>query len=227
MLGRGVRTVATGAVFTLVGVGLAYAVPQSLGESRVSGRAHIALVGSEDDRRGAYGRGGPSPSDRRETGPKATGKRSGIGGAAHNHGAAVRVAAHCDVPGRAHGELVRSIAGDEEATVADATAACARAEAGADGPGEAGKSHGPAKPAKPPKAAKSANPARPATPAKPATPGTPATPAMPAKPATPATPAKPDQSSRRGKPDSAGNSGDDHGPGDPSGRSAGRPPRPR
>ncbi len=44
-----------------------------------------------------------------------------------NHGAAVQVAAHCDVKGRAHGELVRSIATDKDATVADAEAACTAA----------------------------------------------------------------------------------------------------
>jgi hypothetical protein len=47
MLGRYVRTLATGAVFTLVGVGLAYAVPNSLGGPRAPGRAHIALVGAK------------------------------------------------------------------------------------------------------------------------------------------------------------------------------------
>ncbi len=41
-----------------------------------------------------------------------------------NHGAAVRVAAHCDVKGRAHGELVRSVATNKDATVAGAEAAC-------------------------------------------------------------------------------------------------------
>ncbi|MDQ3619743.1 MAG: hypothetical protein M3391_06380, partial [Actinomycetota bacterium] len=39
------------------------------------------------------------------------------------------VAAHCPVRGRAHGELVRSIAHDKEATVASAEQACADAMA--------------------------------------------------------------------------------------------------
>jgi hypothetical protein len=43
------------------------------------------------------------------------------------HGRAVRVVAHCDVHGRAHGELVRSIATNKTATVADAEEACAEA----------------------------------------------------------------------------------------------------
>jgi hypothetical protein len=41
-----------------------------------------------------------------------------------NHGAAVSTAAHCPIKGREHGELVRSIAHDKDATVADAKAAC-------------------------------------------------------------------------------------------------------
>src|ERR687892_64934 len=36
------------------------------------------------------------------------------GGGQDNHGAAVRVAAHCDLPGHDHGEFVRSIAHDHE-----------------------------------------------------------------------------------------------------------------
>lgn len=41
-----------------------------------------------------------------------------------NHGKVVSTAAHCPVKGRAHGALVRSIAKDKDATVADAEAAC-------------------------------------------------------------------------------------------------------
>src|SRR5688500_20407858 len=41
-----------------------------------------------------------------------------------NHGAAVSVAAHCPVKGRAHGELVRLVAQDKEATPESAQAAC-------------------------------------------------------------------------------------------------------
>jgi hypothetical protein len=43
------------------------------------------------------------------------------------HGRAVRIVAHCDVSGRAHGELVRSIATNKTATVEDAEKACADA----------------------------------------------------------------------------------------------------
>jgi hypothetical protein len=82
----------------------------------------------------------------------------GAGPQADSHGGAVRVAAHCDVKGRAHGELVSSIARDHDATVADAEAACADALAEADtesatdvhgpsgthgGPDQTGEGHGP------------------------------------------------------------------------------------
>ncbi len=45
------------------------------------------------------------------------------------HGKAVRVAAKCPVEGKAHGQLVRSIARNKSATVEDATAACEAAVA--------------------------------------------------------------------------------------------------
>lgn len=48
-----------------------------------------------------------------------------------NHGAAVSIAAHCPIKGKAHGELVRSIAKDKDATVADAETACDAALAAA------------------------------------------------------------------------------------------------
>lgn len=60
----------------------------------------------------------PAPEDDDEGGEKAD-----------NHGKVVSTAAHCDVKGKAHGELVRSIAKDKAATVADAEAACAAAMA--------------------------------------------------------------------------------------------------
>jgi hypothetical protein len=50
---------------------------------------------------------------------------------AENHGAVVRIAAHCDVRGKPHGELVSSIAKDKEATPEQAESACEAAMAGA------------------------------------------------------------------------------------------------
>jgi hypothetical protein len=63
-----------------------------------------------------------------------------------NHGGAVRVAAHCEVRGYLHGELVRSIAKNKEATPADAEAACVEALAKAHSkPGHHAKSSDQAK----------------------------------------------------------------------------------
>jgi hypothetical protein len=92
------------------------------------------------------------------------------GGAKDNHGEVVSTAAHCPVKGKAHGELVRSIAKDKDATVADAEAACAAALAAeaAAVPKEHGKpDHAAAsKPVKAPKEEKT-HPAPPATGKKP------------------------------------------------------------
>ena len=60
----------------------------------------------------------------------------GDSGEAENHGQVVRVAAHCPIKGKAHGELVRSIAQDKEATVEDAEAACEEAMAAAQAAGD-------------------------------------------------------------------------------------------
>lgn len=50
-------------------------------------------------------------------------------GAADNHGQVVKIAAHCDVKGRAHGALVSSIARDKDVTAEDAEKACEEAMA--------------------------------------------------------------------------------------------------
>lgn len=82
-----------------------------------------------------------------------------------NHGAAVSTAAHCPIKGKAHGELVRSIAKDKGATVADVEAACEAALAAA--AAEPAKAKGKpdkaerVKPAQPPKPPKPSKPAKP------------------------------------------------------------------
>ena len=83
-------------------------------------------------------------------------------GTADNHGKAVSTAAHCAVKGRAHGELVRSIAQDKDATVAEAQAACDAAVAAA------ALAPAKVKPAKPAHAAKPAKVAKPVKAPKPA-----------------------------------------------------------
>ena len=82
------------------------------------------------------------------------------GAGAENHGKVVSTAAHCDVKGRAHGELVRSIAKDKDATVADAQAACEAAMAAA------AAAPAKVKPAKPARATKPAKPEKAAKPVK-------------------------------------------------------------
>ena len=79
---------------------------------------------------------------------------------ADNHGQVVKIVAHCDVKGRAHGALVSSIARDKDATVEEAEKACEEAMAAVESgdavtkgkpeknkpeksrPDQAGKSHG-------------------------------------------------------------------------------------
>jgi hypothetical protein len=59
-----------------------------------------------------------------ETDTETEGTEDESGESKPHHGAAVRVAAHCPVRGRAHGQLVRSVAHDKSATPETAQAAC-------------------------------------------------------------------------------------------------------
>lgn len=71
-----------------------------------------------------------------------------------NHGKAVSTAAHCDLKGRAKGQLVSSVARDKSATVESAQAACDAAIAAA----AAGASSKPVKATKPTKAVRAPKP---------------------------------------------------------------------
>ncbi len=73
---------------------------------------------------------------------------------ADNHGGVVSAAAHCPLKGAAHGALVRSIAKDKQATVADAEAACKEALASVDATAGGKSAHRPLKPEKPARPAK-------------------------------------------------------------------------
>ena len=80
-----------------------------------------------------------------------------------NHGKAVSTAAHCDLKGRAKGQLVSSIARDKSATAATAQAACdaaMAAQAAAPAKVKATKPAKPAKVAKPVKTPKAPLPAK-------------------------------------------------------------------
>lgn len=102
-----------------------------------------------------------------------------------NHGKAVSTAAHCDIKGRAHGELVRSIAQDKDATVADAEAACAAALAAQASLPSKAKPEKPAKPSKPVKPTKTETAPTPEKPAKPVKVAQPPKPTKPPKPSKP------------------------------------------
>ena len=75
-----------------------------------------------------------------------------------NHGKAVSTAAHCDLKGRAKGQLVSSVARDKSATVESAQAACDAAVAAA-ATDTASKPVKAAKPERAPKPAKASKPA--------------------------------------------------------------------
>ena len=85
-----------------------------------------------------------------------------------NHGKAVSTAAHCDLKGRAKGQLVSSIARDKTATAATAQAACDAAIAAQQTAPAKAKPVKAAKPAKPVKAPKVDKPAKPVKAPKPA-----------------------------------------------------------
>ena len=90
-----------------------------------------------------------------------------------NHGAAVSVAAHCPIKGRAHGALVSSVARDKDATPESAQAACdaaVAAQEAAVAAGTAGRAPKPPKPEKAPKPEAASQPAKPEKAPKPAKP---------------------------------------------------------
>lgn len=120
---------------TVLAAGFAYAMPRTM------------LTNAEEDPQQAELVLGPTGSTHTSTAstpkPKKTSDGTDEDGTeggterAENHGAAVSTAAHCDLDGKAHGEFVRSIAHDKDATVAEVEAACAAAQAAAATAGDA------------------------------------------------------------------------------------------
>ena len=108
----------------VLAAGFAYAMPNAYTASaeEEGSPETVAVVASES----------PTPEPTESPVEVTTENDTEGGGGKDNHGAAVSTAAHCDVHGKAHGELVRSIAKDKDATVADAEAACAAAVAAAE-----------------------------------------------------------------------------------------------
>lgn len=109
---------------TVLAAGFAYAMPRTL------------LTNAEEDPQQAELVLSPTGSTHTSTAttprPKKTNDGTDEDGgtqSTENHGAAVSTAAHCDLDGKAHGQFVRSIAHDKDATVAEVEAACAAAQA--------------------------------------------------------------------------------------------------
>ena len=136
----------------VLAAGFAYAMPQL---QSVSADADDAIAVVEASPTGSTHTLTASPSPEASDDDNEDGTER-----ADNHGKVVSTAAHCDIKGKAHGELVRSIAKNKDATVADAQAACDAALAAQDtattdakttGRGHAPKPPKPVKPAKAPK----------------------------------------------------------------------------
>lgn len=169
------RGILLGIVFAAVAVGFAAAMPGAMRASDIGPDEHAAATAQT-----------PKPAKSKAPKPDETESEQeddqdleNAAGPQDNHGAVVSVVAKCDVKGRWHGEAVRSIAGNPDATLADAEAACAAAQAAAAAagdahgrsaeakarahgkPGDAGSSDGPRppKPPKPPKPTQAAAPA--------------------------------------------------------------------
>jgi hypothetical protein len=135
------RAFLMGVVFAAVAVGFAAAVPHTL-------RHASDEVASELEEDTATEDVDPEEQEPSESGTNDDSGEEGEveleGNPNDNHGAAVSTAAHCDLEGQAHAELVQEVAHDKEASVADAEALCtaALAEAEAQEPASGSDSHG-------------------------------------------------------------------------------------
>jgi hypothetical protein len=199
---RQLKVFAISMVFTTVAMGFAYALPTALRDTASQVPAAFELPEQEAGLLAtsvqAHGRGRsqgkPGDPVDKETktedreGSKNHSSANHSSAKDENHGSVVRVAAHCSVTGRAHGELVRSVARDKDMTVADAERACKAATAKQEQveSDESNKPETPGHSAQAPGQVKSNEPATPGNSAQ--APGQ----AKPEKPATPASPGKPD-----------------------------------
>ena len=130
------RGILLGIVFAAVAVGFAAAMPGAMRASDIGPDEHAASNAQT-----------PKPDKSKAPKPEETeaeeveSEVETEDGPEGNHGAVVSAVAKCDVKGRWHGEAVRSIAQNKNATLADAEAACAAAKAAAAAAGDAhGKS---------------------------------------------------------------------------------------
>ena len=136
------RGLLLGIVFAAVAVGFAVAMPGAMTVLDDDAEDSIELTQSETPK--------PAKSKVKEAGPEEVEgtELDETSGGDDNHGASVSIVARCDVKGRWHGEAVRSIAQNPDATAADAEAACDAAKAAAadaPSPGRSGEAKAKAK----------------------------------------------------------------------------------
>ena len=134
---RASHTFTLALVLAVLAAGFAFAMPRLQQVSAETEDAVLEVVSSPTgSTHTTTATPSPSPTDEPDDGDDDDGEAK-----ADNHGKVVSTAAHCDIKGRAHGELVRSIAQDKDATVADAEAACAAAIAAQEAAGDEPKSN--------------------------------------------------------------------------------------
>ena len=117
---------------TVLAAGFAYAMPKAMSTSATEVPTDTLALDPTGSTHTPTATPSPTPTDEPD-------EDDGDGGArTDNHGAAVSTAAHCDLHGKAHGEFVRSVAHDKDATVAEVEAACEAAKAAAEAEAAAG-----------------------------------------------------------------------------------------
>ena len=168
-----IRSVAGGVIFLILCAGGALAMPASfnaepeeetatvadLPEDLQLDAVDVAVEGETTD---------VTVPDEEEEDDSEEGDEGGGSDKPENHGKAVSTAAHCDLKGRAKGQLVSSVARDKSATAASAQAACDAALAAQEAAPAKAKPVKADKPAKPAKAPKVDHPAKPVKAPKPA-----------------------------------------------------------
>jgi hypothetical protein len=192
---RQLKVFAISMVFTTVAMGFAYALPTALRDTASQVPGAFELPEHEESLLAApmqaqpRGRSHDKPVDTKAKREDREGSENHSAAKDENHGSVVRVAAHCSVTGRAHGELVRSVASDKDMTVADAEHACKAAMAKQEEQVASDQSNKPDMPGNSAQAPGQVKSSKPATPGHSAqAPGR----AQHEKPATPASPGKPD-----------------------------------
>lgn len=140
-----IRGLLLGIVFAATAVGFAAAMPGAMSASDVEPAQDTIELIEAGGPEAAKAKAKPSKPEKAANPDRADEPEVETDGSedeADGHGAVVSVVAKCDVKGRWHGEAVRSIARNKDATVADAEAACEAAKAAAEdapAPGRSGE----------------------------------------------------------------------------------------